>query len=147
MTEEEKTAPKERSPLSPPTFARLVLVLVSVVWMSIGLWAFANPVGLADLVDFHLESSMGRLEIRAMYGGLSIALAVLHFAGVVRKKWRVPALAMAAATLSGLACGRIVSLAVDDFAATGAMLLASELVGLALVGLASWRLVRDKPAS
>ncbi len=134
---------KERSPLSPRNFARLVLTLVGVVWLSVGLWAFANPVGLAGLVNFHLENATARLEIRAVYGGLSLALAGLHFAGVTRKAWLRPALVMTMATLGGMATGRLISLAVDDFSAVGAGFMASEVVGTGLAAFAMWRLLRE----
>jgi hypothetical protein len=121
----------------------LVLVLIGVVWMSLGVWAFTNPVGLGEWVDFHLEGATARLEIRAMYGGLSLALAGLHFAGALRTAWARPALVMTMTTLGGLATGRLVSLAVDDFSAIGAGLMASEYTGLALGSVAMARLLRE----
>jgi len=137
-------AAAERSPLSPRNFARLVLMLVGVVWTSIGLWAFADPVGFVDLMDLQLENATARLEIRAMYGGRGLGLAALSFAGTLRRAWMQPALVVALATVGGIATGRLISLGIDDFSAIGAGFMAAEYAGVGLVGFAMWRLVREK---
>ncbi|MCP4872620.1 MAG: DUF4345 domain-containing protein [Proteobacteria bacterium] len=121
-----------------------MLTLVGLVWIAVGLAAFADPVGFVDIVDFHLESATARLEVRAVYGGMSLGLAFLHFAAVIRRKWLQPALVMSIATLGGLASGRLISLIVDDFSAVGAGFMAGEFLGVALLGAALWRLMRDK---
>lgn len=135
--------PADRSPLSPRNFARLVLTFVGLVWTAVGLAAFADPVGFVDLVDFHLESATARLEVRAVYGGLSLGLAFLHFTAVIGRRWLQPALVMSMATMGGLAAGRLVSLVVDDFSAVGTGFMAAEFVGVGLMAFAMWRLIRD----
>ncbi|MEY3011585.1 MAG: hypothetical protein RIT45_320 [Pseudomonadota bacterium] len=140
------TAPKASmlrrgEPLPASIFARLVLILAGLVWLAIGLYAMADPVAVADSVDFELRSDLARLEIRAMYGGLSIAVGALHFVGAVRTVWLVPTLVVAIVLTLGLAAGRILSIAVDGFPGVFALgLLGSELALVAVASLALWRL-------
>ncbi len=141
------TAPAKASvlrrgePLPAAIFARLVLVLAGLVWLAIGLYAMADPVAVADSVDFELRSDLARLEIRAMYGGLSIAVGALHFVGAVRSVWLVPTLVVAIVLTLGLVTGRVLSIAVDGFPGVFALgLLASELTLVAVASLALWRL-------
>jgi hypothetical protein len=130
------------TPVSPATFARLVLVLTGLVWLAIGLWAMADPVALADSVDFELRSDLARLEVRAMYGGFSIALGVIHLLATTRAAWLLPALAASGISMVGLVSGRLLSVAVDGFPGPFAMvLIGSESVGIALIGLALWRML------
>jgi len=129
-----------RAPLSPHNFARLVLVLVGSVWGSIGLWALANPQSLADAADFQLMSPTAFGEIRAMYGGLGVALGLVHIGAAVRQMWLKPALLTATALLIGLLTGRISGVVLDGFPTpTGLLLLFAEFV---LVGLSAFALFR-----
>ena len=137
---------KKRAPLPAEAFGRLVLALVGVVWAGIGVTALLQPVWLGGTVDLGLadiaawggnpeglDLSLARFEFRAMYGGLALALAVLHFIGVSRARWIVPCLWMALITLIGLAAGRVVALSAGDVpGGFGFLLLAIELACIAL---------------
>ncbi len=137
-----------RTPLSPNNFARLVLVLVGVVWLAVGVAALADPTGTADWVDFDLESSSALAEFRAMYGGLSVALALLHIGSAVRGAWLRPALLMSSALTAGLLTGRLVSIGLDGVPGPFVLGLAlSEVLLLGLSGVALWRLWRQPGAA
>jgi len=134
-------AAPSRTPLSPPAFARLVLVLGGVVWGAIGLWALSDPDGMAATVDLRLRSDLARLEIRAMYGGFSLALGLLHLVASSRAAWLMPALVATGTCTVGLVSGRLFSVALDGISSpTALILIGSELALIGVVGLAIWRL-------
>lgn len=132
----------KRSPLAPNNFARLVLALTGTVWFGVAISAFTNPVDMAAGLDFAIDQTkLGRYEFRAMYGGLSMALAMLHFVGGSRVRWIPMTLVMSLATLAGLALGRLVSISVDGLpGGMGIPLLMVELLGITLTVWAMWRL-------
>ena len=136
-------ATESRSPLSPPAFARLVLVLGGVVWGAIGFWALSDPDGIAASVDLRLRSDLARLEIRAMYGGFSLALGLLHLVASSRAVWLMPALVATLTCTVGLVSGRLFSVALDGVSSpTALLLIGSELALIGVAGLAIWRLGR-----
>ena len=94
--------------------ARLLVGLVAVVWLWLGAASIIQPVEVAALVDQSLSSPTARFEFRAMYGGMSIAIGLLHLFALFRRSWLQPMLLVGAALLGGLVAGRIVSLVVDD---------------------------------
>ena len=129
--------------LSPSSFARLVLVLVGVVWLGVGFAGVADPRELGDWLDFDLESNTALAEFRAMYGGLALALAFLHIAAAVRGAWLRPALLMSATITAGLLLGRLVSIGLSGMFGPVALVLAGvEVVLLVLSAVALWRLWR-----
>lgn len=135
------TAKRRAEPLPAAIFARLVLVLAGMVWLAIGLWAMADPVALAESLDLELRSDLARLEIRAMYGGFSIALGGLHLLASTRAAWLVQALVSTTVLTAGLLTGRFLSIAVDGFPGVFALvLIGSELALVAVAALALWRL-------
>lgn len=130
-----------RSPLAPPAFARLVLVLGGVVWGAIGFWALSDPDSLAASVDLRLRSDLARLEIRAMYGGFSLAIGLLHLIASSRAVWLMPALVSTLTCTIGLVSGRLFSVALDGVSSpTALLLIGSELALCGVAGLAIWRL-------
>ena len=136
-----KLSPEGRSPSSPPTFARLVLWLIGVVWLGVGVTGLAHPVWLAGTVDFELPTTLARFEFRAMYGGLSLALAGVHFFGTTRRHWLAPTLRLAGILMLGLFAARVLSIAVEGFPGIiGLALISLEATGLGLVVLALRRL-------
>ena len=57
-----------------------------------------------------LESPAGQAEVRAMYGGLQIALGIYLLMGVWRQSWERGALRLALFSLTGLGLGRTAGL-------------------------------------
>lgn len=123
--------------------ARVVLWLVGAVWAVIGAWAIGDPAAMASSVELGVESSLARLEVRAMYGGLSLALAFLHFVASTRAVWVPQALAASAITGVGLVSGRVLSIAVDGYSGmTAIILIGTELTWIASCVWAGQRLWR-----
>ena len=133
--------PKKRVPLPAEAFGRLVLALIGVAWLGIGVTALFQPEWTGGVVDFDLSSSeLARFEFRAMYGGLSVALAGLHLFGVVRTRWLLPCLSMSALTAVGPAGGRIVALSAGDV--PGGLGFLFLVIELAAMGLAVFAIAR-----
>lgn len=136
-----------RAALSANNFGRLILILAAVVWLGVGVSGLVNPTELADWFGIDLESKSALAEFRAMYGGLSIALALLHGGAAVRGAWLRPALLMSSTITAGLLFGRVVSVAMDGMFGPVVMALAGiEVVLLGLSGIALWRLWRGPVA-
>ncbi len=94
-------------------FARVMLGVSSLMFLGFGLAFLFRPVETAKLVDIPLPQPTGRIEIRAFYGGLEIALALFLGLCAVRSGWITPGLVMAVLASAGPAAGRIVGLLVD----------------------------------
>lgn len=123
---------------------RLVLSVSGLVWLGIGVWALCDPVAVAASVQLQVPTPLGRLEIRAMYGGLGVMLGLVHGLALRRPELVLPGVVATGMASAGLALGRIISLLVDDAPAPVAYLfLASELALVAVAGFAAWRLARQ----
>lgn len=133
---------KSRQPLPAAAYARLVLVLAGTVWLAVGVPGLLDPKWLADLADIELPNTMALYEFRAQWGGLSLAIALLHYIASTRSRYLVPGLLATLALDVGLSSGRVTSLVLDPGlpGAVGFALLAAELVLMALVGIALWRI-------
>ena len=62
------------------------------------------------------ESGVAKAELRAMYGGLSLAVAMATAMAMIRACWQFPVLFMHAVLCVGLAGGRLAGLFLDDAA-------------------------------
>ncbi|GEM_PF-1766096 len=132
---------KPKSPLPPRWFARLVLVLSGVVWVAVAVAGLLDARWLADMADFELTSTTAHNEFRAMYGGLTAAIAALHFIAAIRSTWLVQALWASLLLDVGLTAGRFVSLATDGIPGpVGLGLMFGEWALIGLCGVALWRL-------
>lgn len=55
--------------------ARALLALAALGFAAFGLWGVVNPVGMLATVGVRPTSSLGEVELRAMYGGLELGIA------------------------------------------------------------------------
>ncbi|WP_330185633.1 DUF4345 domain-containing protein [Nocardia sp. NBC_01503] len=92
----------------------VLISLVAVFFLLMGVYALATPAGLAEPFGIVVQTPVARSEIRAVYGGFGIAIAVLLGAAAVDiGDIRRGAVIAVAAALGGMALGRIVSRALD----------------------------------
>ncbi|MCO4761053.1 MAG: DUF4345 domain-containing protein [Myxococcales bacterium] len=134
-------APKVRKPMAAHTLARVVLGVNGAIWLVIGLWALADPAGLLDIIDLRAESPLGRLEIRAMYGGFGVVMGLLHGIAASRVVWLTQGVFVSASLTAGLLAGRLLSVAVEGVPGpTGLMLIGLESSDVAVSFVALWRL-------
>ncbi len=92
----------------------IALYMLAVVNMLYGAFALVFPGEAADLVGFELRDDSSYGEVRALHGGLVLAIGIVIFEAVRRPAWRRLLDAIGLCFL-GLVFGRLISLAVDGF--------------------------------
>ena len=124
-------------------FARLVLGLLAFVYGVLALAFLASPASFAALVDISLTSTTADNDFRAVYGGVSLGLALFFLASLSRPAWFRPALTAAALIFGCMVAARVLSWALAGFPSSIAYgLQLSEAAGFALTLLALQRLSR-----
>jgi hypothetical protein len=119
--------------------ARWVLAASALPFGGIGAAFLGWPHEMARHLELEITGATGTTDLRAVYGGLQIGIAVLLLLGAARSALTRCALATAVAGFAGLAAARVAGLAVDGGEqALNHLLLAGELVGLAACGTALW---------
>ena len=98
---------------SVPAWIREIVAINAAVFLAFGAAVLAFPAELATLVDIELGSASALADLRAVYGGLSLAAGALFVLGLRRESWFMPSLFLVMASSGGLAFGRIVSMAVS----------------------------------
>lgn len=97
---------------------RLFLGFTALAFAGYGAACLVAPEIVADAAGLGLASDVARAEVRAMYGGLQIAVGALAAAALLRPALQPGVLLALAFVFAGLAGGRLVGLAVE--AAPGA---------------------------
>ena len=92
---------------------QVFLVVSALVWLPYGLFCLASPDFLRAAAGVAIESSTGRTEVRAMYGGLQAALGVLVVLGLVDRRRERGVLGVLAALCGGLFSARLVGVLAD----------------------------------
>jgi hypothetical protein len=130
--------------MSPIGFARAVLALSALPFAAIGLAFVFAPEAMAARVDVSLASVTADHDVRAVYGGLQVACAVLLGWGAFSRHAVRPALVAQLALYGGLVGGRLVGwIASGAPGSFGLWLHGLELLGLAAGGLAFYRLSKE----
>ena len=97
------------------------LAVSAIVWLGLGLWGLVSPEALLRAAGLDRVPSSAVVELRAMYGGLPIAVGVLAAVGLLRSSFRRPALLSLAYASSGLfmarLLGAVLSLEFTDYTA------------------------------
>ena len=97
------SAPRERRMGS-----RVFLGVSALVWFPYGLLCLAKPSILENTAGVVASTVTGTVELRAMYGGLQVAIGALCTLGCVSRAWRTCALTSLGVLTAGLGLGRIV---------------------------------------
>lgn len=92
------------------------LGLLALLWAAIGLLLLVVPEALAGYADIHAQSGVAKAELRAMYGGLSLAVAMATAMALIKSCWQFPVLFLHVVLCAGLAAGRTAGLFLDDAA-------------------------------
>jgi len=93
--------------------ARVYLGLAAIGFGILGVQAILGPGSVGRSLGFAPQTVSSLSEIRATYGGLQLAIAVLAVVGLLRVGVRLTAVAMVMTVCGGLAVGRAVSLVAD----------------------------------
>jgi len=121
--------------------SRVFLGLSALLWFLYGLYCFFSPTALADGAGVTATTPTGTTELRAMYGGLQMALGVLAALGLGRAELTRTALVALGLVTAGLGSARLLGAFVDGgWSAYTVMGLVFEF------GSAAWasRLLRQK---
>lgn len=73
-------------------YVKLFLGLVAALFVLFGAISMANPLGMAASLGVVVEGPNGAYELRGIYGGVSLAAALLCAGGVLRAAFRLPAI-------------------------------------------------------
>ena len=85
------------------------IYLVSGLFAAMGLYALAFPHKIVDRFGVMVETGDGRNEIRAVYGGFGVAIAVLLLAPLIKPALLDGVVLAVAVALIGMAAGRVVA--------------------------------------
>ena len=89
---------------------RIFLALVALSFAAFGLWSLASPIEMAASLGVEVGGPNGAYELRGIYGGVSLAAALLCGAGAVRAGFRRPALWFVTVYMGGYAFARAAAL-------------------------------------
>lgn len=109
------------------------LILVAVIFAAIGLYGIIAPRKLYAQFGVTVDTADGRNEIRAVYGGMCLAIAVVMFESPWLGAAAPGILLTVMVMLLGMASGRILGLFVERSGFLPIAFLATELVGAALL--------------
>ena len=93
-------------------FTEFALGLGALAFAFFGFMLLANPQRMGT-VGIIADNPDSRAEIRAMYGGLELGIAVFLALSLFRDAWVYPALMFQLLTLSGLGAGRLIGIALE----------------------------------
>jgi hypothetical protein len=97
------------------TVITVVIAVVGVFFLAMGLYALAAPAAILRPFDYDLRTASARAEVRGVYGGFGVAIAVvLAYAAVAPGEVRTGILITVGAALAGMALGRAASAVFDE---------------------------------
>lgn len=111
----------------------LQLIAVALFFAAIGVFALLWPARVYQFFNVNIESADGRNEIRAVYGGMCLAVAAALFAAPQLGSAANGVILTVMLLLVGMVAGRLVSLMVERTSLVPVVFLASELLGAGLL--------------
>jgi len=91
----------------------IAVLIVAIAFAAMGLMALARPEGILAYFGTASLTRDGRNEVRAVYGGFGLAIAILLGAAQFHAAIRAGALLTVAVALLGMAAGRLLSVLLD----------------------------------
>ncbi|WP_269618537.1 DUF4345 family protein [Zhongshania sp. BJYM1] len=86
----------------------IFLVYLMLMWLGIGGWLIVDPAALEASAGVAALSPTGETELRAMYGGLELAIGGAALLALLRPRWRCHVLFLNGVVAGGIAGGRLV---------------------------------------
>jgi hypothetical protein len=93
--------------------ARIALLLNGVLFAGYGLLCLVMPETLTGAAGLGLTNTVASIEVRAMYGGLELALGVLFLLAASRPTLLEAGLIAGVTIFSGLGLARLLGIALD----------------------------------
>ena len=103
--------------MSSPMLTKLAqgfLLLQGVTFFGLGVWFLIEPTTLASAIGLAPESPAGLAKLRAVYGGLEIALGVFLLVTGFQANWSKTGLWLLLSCYGGITAGRIVGILLDQ---------------------------------
>lgn len=85
---------------------RIFLALTALMFIAFGFWSITDPVGMTARLGVEIGGTSGVFELRGIYGGVSLGIAVLCALGALRPRIEFAALCAVAAYMGGYVIGR-----------------------------------------
>ena len=118
---------------------RGAILLTSIIFAFVGLWALIDPAGMVSVVDLHPRSPDALADVRAMYGGLELAIATLLLYHAAEPE-RVPTgFGLGSLFVAGIGGGRLIGVVLSGFTMLSGTLLAFELTAATVLAVLWWR--------
>ena len=121
---------------------RIALILNGAIMTIIGLNALIRPEAFLGQYGVQLPSAMALAEARSIHGGGFLAMAILMWLGLARRRFRVIAVGAAAFMMTGMALGRLFGVVAGG--ATAPLTLIATFAEALLGGVAFAGLAREK---
>ena len=93
--------------------ALFLVSIVAIFFLIMGIWALFMPDSFAAFVGFSLDVDRGPNEIRAVYGGFGIAMAIMAWGAVLASPPALGLLTALGIALIGMAAGRAISMIME----------------------------------
>jgi hypothetical protein len=93
-----------------PFWIREIVLINAVVFLAFGVAFLLAPRTLAGWLEIEAATPSALADLRAMYGGLPLAVGVFFVLGLREPGWLAPALFATAACSGGLAVARVYSI-------------------------------------
>ena len=126
---------------------RAIILINAFVFVDFGLAFLAVPEGLTRLLDIELHSASALADLRAVYGGLCLALGVCMLAGLRNTDWLAPTLFLVMLTSGGLAFGRVYSMLASGMPSAAILGMLATEVGSLLWAAIAYRAYRAQSRS
>lgn len=91
----------------------IFLIYLMLSWWGIGAWLLYDPGALESYAGVAALTPTGLTELRAMYGGMELAIGSATLLALLRPQWRCHVLFLNGVILGGIAAGRLVGVALD----------------------------------
>ena len=99
---------------SNPSRPRQVFLAVqALVWLPYGIFCLASPGALGQITGFALTTATAQTEVRAMYGGLQMALGLLALLALRRESLARSLVLVLGVATAALAFGRLTGVVLD----------------------------------
>ena len=95
---------------------RFFLALTALMYIASGFWSITDPVGMVTRLGVEIGGPSGVFEMRGIFGGVSLGLALLCALGAMRARFEFAALCGIAAYMGGYVLGRGASFVYGDSA-------------------------------
>jgi hypothetical protein len=91
----------------------ILVALIAILFGGMGLAALLRPAHIGHFFDVRFESVDGRNEVRAVYGGFGLAMALALFLALQEPALHQGILVCVGLALAGMATGRVLSALIE----------------------------------